>query len=63
MRAMCGVHLNGWTGVKGLMPMFGLSETIFQVVMANNVCHVLRREDGHVLRGALELEVEDKRKK
>ena len=37
MRAMCGVHLNGWTGVKGLMPLFGLSETIFQVVMAYNV--------------------------
>ena len=29
--------------------------------MANNV-HVLRKEDGHVLRRALELEVEGERK-
>ena len=35
------------------MVMFGLSEAIEQLVMANGVCwygHVLRREDGHVLR-------------
>ena len=35
------------------MLMLGLNETIHQLAMANNVCwhgHVLRKEDGHVLR-------------
>ena len=46
--------------------MLGLNETIDQLAMANNVHwygHVLRREDGHVLRMALDFEVEDQRKK
>ena len=37
-----------------------------QLAMANNVhwhCHVLRRDDGHVMRRALDLEVESRRKK
>ena len=36
-----------------LMFMLHLSETIDQLAMANSICwngHVLRREDGHVLR-------------
>ena len=35
--------------------MLGLKETIDQTAMANSVCrdHVLRREDGHVMRMAL----------
>ena len=46
------------------MVMLGLSETIDQLVMANNVHwygHVLRREDGYVLRRALYFEVEGQR--
>ena len=52
--------------------MLGLNETIDQLAMANNICwygHVLWREDGlvlwiedgHVLRRALNLEVEGQR--
>ena len=45
--------------------MLGFSETIDQLAMANSVRwydHVLRREDGQVLRRALDLEVEGQRK-
>ena len=45
--------------------MFGLKETVVQMAKANGVRwygHVLRRDDGHVLREALELEVKGKRK-
>ena len=40
-------------------------ETIDHLTMANSVCwydHVLWREDGHVLRKALDFEVEGQRK-
>ena len=46
--------------------MSGLNETMDQLAMANSVHwygHVLRREDGHVLRRALDFEVEGQRKK
>ena len=46
--------------------MLGLSETIDQLAMANSVGwygHVLIREDGNVLRRALDFEVEGQRKK
>ena len=46
--------------------MLGLNETIDQLTMANNVrwyWHVLMREDGNVLRNALDIEVECQRKK
>ena len=45
--------------------MLGLRQTIDQLAMANSVHwygHVLRREDGHVLRRALYFEVECQRK-
>ena len=48
-----------------LMFMLGLKETIDRLAMANSVHwygHVLRREDGHVLRRALDFEVEGQRK-
>ena len=48
------------------MFMLGLSETIDQLAMANSVHwygYVLRRGDGHVLRRALDSEVERQRKK
>ena len=49
-----------------LMFMLGLKETIDQLAMANSVRwygHVLRREDGHALRRALDFEVKGQRKK
>ena len=49
-----------------LMFMLVLNETMDQLAMANSVCwygHVLRREDGHVLRMALDFVVEGQRKK
>ena len=48
------------------MFMFGLNATIEQLAMASSVPwygHVLRREDGHVLRWALDFEVEGQGKK
>ena len=48
-----------------LMFMLGLSEAMDQLAMANSVLwygHVLRRGDGHVLRRALDIEVEHQRK-
>ena len=48
------------------MFVFGLNESIVQLAMANSVCwceHVLRREDGHILRRALDFEVEGHGKK
>ena len=48
------------------MSMLGLNETMDQLTMANSVRwygHVLRREDGHVIRMALDIEVESHRKK
>ena len=48
------------------MFMLDLMESIDQLAMANSVRfygHVLRREDGHVLRRALDFEVEGQRKK
>ena len=44
-----------------LMFMLGLKETIDQLAMVKSVCwngHVLRREDSHILRRSLDLEVE-----
>ena len=46
--------------------MLSLIEAMDHLAMANSVCwydHVLRREDGHVLRRILVLEVEIQRKK
>ena len=57
---------NVWSTPRGrrstdLMFMLGLKETIDQLTIANSIHgygHVLRREDGHVLRRALDFEVE-----
>ena len=48
------------------MEMLGLKEKVVQMTKANGVRwygHVLRRDDGHVLRKALEFEVKGKRKR
>ena len=58
VRAMCGVQLKDRKRSTDLMFMLGLKETMGQLAMANSVHwygHVLRREDCHVLRRALDL--------
>ena len=50
---------------EDLMEMLGLKETAVQMARANGVRlygYVLRRDDGHILRNALEFEVRGKRK-
>ena len=61
VRAMCGVQHKHRNRSTDLMIMLGLSETIDQLAMANSVFwygHVLRRDDDHVLRGAIDFEFE-----
>ena len=61
VRAMCGVQLSDRKGIKDLILMLGLNE-----IMLNSVRwygHVLRREDGHILRMALNHEVDGQRRK
>ena len=58
VRAMCGVQLKDRKISTDLIFLFGLNETKYHMAMANSVrlyVHVLRREDGHVLRRALDL--------
>ena len=48
------------------MEMLGLKETVVQMAKANGVRwygHVLRRDDGHVLRKVLKFEMKRKRKR
>ena len=61
VRGLCVEQLNGRKISTGLMFMMGLSETIDQLAMTNSLRwygHVLRREDGHVLRRAFAFEDE-----
>ena len=64
VRAMCGVLLKDRRG-NDCMLMLGINETMGQLAMTTSVRlygHMLRREDGHVLRRALHFEVEGQRK-
>ena len=66
VRAMCGARLMEKRRTEDLMEMLGLKETVVQMAKANGVRrygHVLRRDDGHVLRKALDFEVKGKRKR
>ena len=63
---MCGVQLKDRNRSVDLMFMLCLKETMDQLSMENSVHwygHVMRREDGHILRRALYFEVEGQRKK
>ena len=63
--AMCGTKLMEKERTEDLMEMLELKETVLQMAKVNGVRwygHVLRRDDGHVLRKALEFEVKGKRK-
>ena len=66
LRVMCGVKLMDRKKTEDLMQMLGLEETIDQLAKANSVRwygHVLRRDDDHVLRKALDFEVGGSRKR
>ena len=66
VRVMCGAKLTEKKRTEDLVEMLGLKETAVQMAKANGVRwygHVLRRDDGHVLRKALEFEVRGKRKR
>ena len=65
VRAMCGAKLMEKKRTEDLMAMLGLKETAVQMAKANGVRwygRVLRRDDGHVLKKALEFELRGNRK-
>ena len=62
---MCGAKQMEKKRTEDLLEMLGLKETVVQsakVIEVRWYGHVLRRDDGHVLRIALEFEVKGKRK-
>ena len=66
VRAMCGAKLMEKKRTDDLMEMLGLKEAAVQIAKANGVRlygYVLKRDDGHILRKALEFEVRGKRKR
>ena len=66
VRAMCEVQLYDRKGSTNFIIMLGLNKTIDQLAMANSVRwhgHVLRIEEGHIMRRALYFEVEGQTKK
>ena len=65
VREMCGAKQMEKKRTEDLMKMLGLKKTVVQMAKANGMRwygHVLRRDDGHVLRKALEFEVKGKMK-
>ena len=65
-RAMCGAKLMEKKRTPDLIEMLGLKETALQMAKANGLKsyrHVLRRDDGHLLRKAFQFEVRVKRKR
>ena len=63
VRAMCEVQLIDRKRFTDFMFMLGFSETMAMANCVRWYGHVLRREDCHVLRMALDFEVEGQRKK
>ena len=66
VRAVCEVQLICMKSYMVLMFLSVLNKTTDQLAMSSSFHwygHVLRREDGHVLRRALDSEVEGQRKK
>ena len=64
VRAICGVQPRDIKRSTDLIFMLGLNETIDQLAMTNSVRwygHVLRREDGDILRRALDYEAEGRK--
>ena len=66
MRSMFELQMKNRKKSADFMFMLGLSNALDQLAIANSGCwygHVLRREDGHMLKMALDIEVEGQRKK
>ena len=66
VRSMCGVKLVDSKKMEELMEMLGLKETLDRMAKANGVRwygHVLRRDDDNILKRAVMLEVNGKRKR
>ena len=66
VRSMCGVKLEDRKNMEELMEMLGLKETSNRMVKANGVrCygHVIRRDDDNILKKAMTMEVNGKRKR
>ena len=66
IKAICGVQLKYRRRSTDFMLMLGLNESIDQLAIANSVHwygYVLRRDDSHILRWALDFEVEGQRTK
>ena len=66
VRAMCAVKLMEKRKTEELMAMLGREERVIKLAKANGVRwygHVLRKEDGHCLRRALEYEVDRRRRR
>ena len=66
VRSMCGVKLVDRKNMEELMEMLGLKETLDRMAKANGVRwygHVIRRDDNNILKKAMMLEVNGKRKR
>ena len=66
VRSMCGLKLMDRKNMEDLMEMLGLKETMDAKAKANGVrCygHVIRRDDNNILKKAMTLEVNGKRKR
>ena len=66
VRSMCEVKLLDRKNMEELMEMLGLKETLDRIATANGVKlygHVIRRDDDNILKKAMILEVNRKRKR
>ena len=63
VRAMCGAKLADRKNTEDMMDILGLNQTIDKMAKASWLGHVLRKEDGDVVRNALEFDVEGRRKR
>ena len=66
VRSMCGVKLVNRKNMEKLIEMLGLKETLDRMAQANGVKwhgHVIRRDDNNILKKAMMLEVNEKRKR
>ena len=65
-RSMCGVKLVDRKNMEELMEMLGLKETLDRMAKANGLRwygHATRRDDNNILKKAMMLEVNGKRKR
>ena len=66
VRSVCGVKLVDKKKMEDLMEILGLKETLDRMAKANGVRwygHVIRRDDDNILKKAMTMEVNRKRKR